>query len=234
MLCNAASPFVLSQARFKGHTTVRILGLDPSLRAYGWALHDTDAVGEKRCIARGLFSFFVVMIFIDRYVFARESLRSLVRDLKPDAVGVESPPFGESFSEGMFGLFLYTNEALRAEKYDVVYLSAGQVKAHARESLKRPDGWKMMKPDMVVAAKADTLTKKSWDHNEADAYLVGRLAGRFWGFYRGDLKLEDLTPVESKQFATVHTYVRGKNAGKTVYKGLMYREEDRFFCWSTV
>ena len=174
------------------------------------------------------------MTFVDRYVFARETLRTLLQKWTPEFVGIESPPFGESFSEGMYGLFLFSNEALKLERADVVFVSAGQVKAHARESLRRPDGWKMMKPDMVAAAKADTQTRKTWNHNEADAYLVGRLAGRFWSYLEGYLTNADLTPVETKQFSYAHTFVRGKNAGKTVHSGLKYREDDRFFRWSQI
>lgn len=211
-----------------------ILGLDPSLTNYGWALHDTTATGPGRCVLRGRYSSPASMVFVDRYVFAREQLRYLIQTHKPDRVGIESPPFGESFSEGMYGLFLYTNEALRLEQKDVVYLSAGQVKAHARESLKRPDKWKMDKPDMVAEAKRDTATRKPWNHNEADAYLVGRLAGRFWMFFEGLITESDLTPVEKHQFARTHTYIRGKKAGRTERSGIVYREEERFFLWSQV
>lgn len=212
---------------------MKILGLDPSLTAYGWALHETTATGGDRCLQRGRYSTPAKMVFVDRYVFARESLRELVRTHKPDKVGIESPPFGESFSEGMYGLFLYSNEALKSERTDVVYLSAGQVKAHAREFMRLPKDWKMGKPDMVSAAKEDTAPKKGkWDHNEADAYLVAKLAGRFWEFHEGRITRNDLTLVEKHQFAREHTFVRGKNAGKTVKSGLLFREEDRFFCWS--
>lgn len=213
---------------------MKVLGLDPSLTAFGWALHDTAVVGPGRCVDRGRHSTAADMTFVDRYVFMRDTLRDLIQRVRPDRVGIESPFFGGTYSEGMYGLFLYSNEALRLERRDVVFFSPLQVKAHARESLKRPLGWKMMKPDMVAAAKLDTGTRKVWDHNEADAYLVGRLAGRFWHYLDGDLPDPDLTPVERKYFSEVHTYQRGKKAGKTEKKGLIYREEDRFFCWSQV
>jgi hypothetical protein len=174
------------------------------------------------------------MLFVDRYVFMRETLRSLIQRYNPDKVGIESPPFGASYSEGMWGLFLYSNEALRLERKDVVYFTPPQVKAHARESLRRPDGWEMKKPDMVDAAKADTTTRKTWNHNEADAYLVARLAGRFWRYLDGELSDPDLTPVEFQYFAKTHTYVRGRHAGQTTKTGIVYREEDRFFRWSLV
>lgn len=176
------------------------------------------------------------MVFVDRYTGAREILRALVQRYKPDAVGIESPFFGGSFSEGMYALFTYTNEAMRLERRDVVYFSPLQVKAHARESLGRPDGWKMMKPDMVAAARADLGGKGvgPFDHNEADAYLVARLAGRFWGACRGVLPPSSLTSVERKLFTAEHTYIRGKRAGQTDRKGLLFREEDRYFEWSAL
>lgn len=171
------------------------------------------------------------MTFVDRYIFMRESLRTLLREVRPDKVGIESPIFHNMFSEGMYGLFLYSNEALRTERKDVVFFAPEQGKAHARESLRRPKGWKMLKGDMVEAAKKDT-GRGQWNHNEADAYLIGRLAARFWGFYAGSISEAELSPVEHSQFLLIHTYQRGKKAGQVVKKGLMYREEDRFFLWS--
>lgn len=208
-----------------------VLGLDPSLTAFGWAVHDSGASGPSRCVARGRFSTDSKMVFVDRYVSMRESLRKLLRETRPDKVGIESPVFKDLFSEGMYGLFLYSNEALKLERKDVVFFSPGQGKAHARESLRRPDGWKMLKGDMVEAARADTGGGK-WNHNEADAYLIARLSARFWSLYEGEIGEADLTPVERKQFLQIHTFQRGKHAGKTVKKGLLFREEDRFFRWS--
>jgi len=211
-----------------------ILGLDPSLTAFGWALHDTTVQGPSRCVGRGRYETASDMVFVDRYTFMRDTLRDLIQRTQPDRVGIESPFFGGSYSEGMYGLFLFSNEALRLERRDVVFFSPLQVKAHARESLKRPAKWEMMKPDMVAAAKHDTSTHKTWNHNEADAYLVARLAGRFWHYLDGDIQEDALSAVERKFFTSIHTFIRGKKAGLTEKKGLIYREDDRFFCWSQV
>jgi hypothetical protein len=131
----------------------------------------------------------------------------------------------------MYGLFLYSCEALRAECMDVVFWSPLQAKAHARDTLDRPKGWKMDKMDMVEAAKQDA-GKGRWNHNEADAYLVAVLSGRFWSFYDGTLESGGLTPTESRYFTRVHTYQRGRKAGKTVKTGAIHRDQDRFFMWS--
>jgi len=209
-----------------------VLGLDPSLRQFGWALHDTEADGKDRCIERGRFKTSSKDLFINRYTSMRSSLRLLIQTHQPDKIGIESPVFNDLWSEGMYGLFLYCNEALYLERKDVVFLSPGQVKSAARSLISRPKGWKMGKPDMVEAAKADTGGKGRWNHNEADAYLVARQAARFWQLIEGQIQEGDLTEVERSQFLKIHTYVRGKRAGETVKKGIYHREEDRFFLWS--
>lgn len=210
-----------------------VLGLDPSLTNYGWALHETAApVGApSRCVARGRFRTPSKMEFIERYKAQRESLRDVVREYRPDKVGIEFPVFDNLWSEGMYGLFLYSCEALRAECQDVVFWSPLQAKAHARDSLDRPPGWKMDKVDMVEAAKLDAGGGQ-WNHNEADAYLVAVLSGRFWSLHEGLIGEDDLTPTEKRYFMAVRTFTRGRKAGRTVKKGVIYRESDRFFMWS--
>ena len=163
---------------------MKILGLDPSLTNYGWAVHDTNAtVGTpERCIARGRFQTPSKMEFVERYMAQRESLRAVIRQYEPDRVGIEFPVFNNLWSEGMYGLFLYSCEALKAEHMDVVFWSPGQVKAHARDSIVRPTGWKMDKPDMVEAAKADCCAHMN--HNEADAYWSASFQDASGGFSR--------------------------------------------------
>jgi len=212
---------------------MKVLGLDPSLTNFGWALHDTNApVGDaSRCPGRGRFRTPAKMEFIDRYVYMRESLRALINEHQPDKVGLEFPVFGNLWSEGMYGLFLFTIEALKKEGCDVVFWSPLQVKAHARDTIDRPKGWKMDKVDMCEAAKTDAAGGR-WNHNEADAYLVGVLAGRFWSFFEGEVDEGGLTPTETRYFTLVKKYTRGKRAGRTVRKGVIHREDDRFFRWS--
>lgn len=209
------------------------LGLDPSLTNFGWALHNPSAAfGTKdRCPAKGLFQTPASMTYVDRYVSQRESLRAIIKQYKPDRVGIEFPVFGNLYSEGMYGLFLFCSEALQAERCDVVFWSPLQVKAHARELLSRPAGWKMDKTDMVEASKADAGPGR-WNHNESDAYHVARLSARFWALYDGTLEESDLTKTEANYFTEVKRYLRGKNAGKEFLKGVLFREEERFFLWS--
>lgn len=204
---------------------MKILGMDPSLRNFGWVVLDGDEV-----LARGRFQTDAKTLFIDRYISLRESVMSLISEHGIRYIGCEYPIFRDLYSEGMYGLFLYTAEAIKLSGGDVVYLSPGQVKAHARLFLGRPSGWKMEKIDMVEAAKKASPSPK-WDHNEADAFWVARAAQRFWMFVAGDIQDCDLTRVERQQFADVRTPKRGRDAGKLVQKGILFREDERFFRW---
>lgn len=208
------------------------LGLDPSLTQFGWALHNDEAPTPKeRCVKRGRFKTTSKQLFVDRYTELRESLYALIDEHKPDVMGIEYPVFNNIYSEGMYGLFLYSCEAIRKAKQDIVFFSPGQIKATARDALNRPKGWKMMKGDMVQAAQADAGGGR-WNHNEADAYWCAVHAARFWRFFGQDITESELTKVEQKQFANIHTYVRGSKAGTTVKTGISYREDERFFRWS--
>lgn len=213
---------------------MRILGLDPSLTNYGWALHDTEAEGVARCLERGRFRTKPREFpdEISRYLSLRASLDALIERLEPDAMGIEHPVFNDTYSEGMYGLFLFSLESIRGHSQDLVFFAPPQVKSFAKEILGRPKGWKMGKGDMVDAAKEDTGGKGKWDHNEADAYHVARAAGRFWELYAGLITENDLSFVEERTFTRIHTYVRGKKAGKTEMKGILHREAERFFLWS--
>lgn len=215
---------------------MRVLGLDPSLTNFGWAIHDSEAEGQDRCPLRGRFQTSSRQLFIDRYTDMRSHVRDLVSQVQVSLVGCEYPIFNDLWSEGMYGLFLYTCEALRESKVDLVFFSPPQIKAHARFFLDRPrvEGklWVMGKPDMVEAAKLDTGGSGKWNHNEADAYWVARTAARFWQFANGSLHASELTPGERKQFADIHTFKSGKRKGQTVQTGILYRENERFFRWS--
>ncbi len=216
---------------------MRVLGLDPSLTNFGWAVHDTEAVEDWGiCPERGRFQTSSKQLFVDRYIEMRANVRALVQKLGITRVGCEYPIFNDLWSEGMYGLFLFTCEALRLAQVDLVFFSPPQVKAHAREFLQRPkvDGklWVMGKGDMVEAARDSTGGKGKWNHNEADAYWVARSAARFWQLLDGVIGEDDLTRPERRQFKRIHTFQRGKRAGKTVKSGILYREDERFFRWA--
>lgn len=214
-----------------------------------------------RVLCRGRFQTSSKTLYVDRYAEMRERVRILIQETNPDGVGLEYPVFHDLFSEGMYGLFLYVSEALRLERQNVVFFSPLQLKAHARAYLDRPKSWKMGKPDMVLAAKNHSFSSSapkghkglispsvlegtasfggpltigpsaSWNHNEADAYWAATAASRFWLLHTKALSSMDLTDIEAKQFLEIRTPQKGKDAGKEIRQGLMYRESERFFIW---
>ena len=209
-----------------------VLGLDPSLTSYGWALHETTAQGQARCVSRGCHQTPSKMLEILRYMKHRDHVESLVRSLKPDRVAIEYPIFNELYSSGMYGLFLFTFEALLRSRADVVFLSNSSTKALVRRFLDRPKGWgQITKQDMIDAAKRD-VSRGRWKSDEADAYWVAVLGGRFWEFFVGNLTEDDLSDYERTLFTEIKRPLRGKMAGRTVEKGLLYRQNDRFFLLS--
>ena len=209
-----------------------ILGLDPSLRAFGWTLIDDNL----SIVDKGLFSTEADIIFVDRYIYLREELRKLIQECKKKTerlqVGIESPIFNDLYSEGMYGLFLYSNEALKLEKMDVVFLTPNQVKAHAHEFLGRPKGWKMQKADMVEACKKANPHVKSINHHQSDAYWVGRIASRFWDAMDGRIEIDTLSDLEKKHFTDVDLYIKGAKEGRVKRQGISHKEDDRWFRWS--
>jgi hypothetical protein len=210
---------------------VIVLGVDPSLTGFGWCVHDGSVAGPGRVIAKGQFSTPASRVVYWRYMYLREALSQLLDSFpEVEAVGVESPPFGESFSEGLYGLFLYVNETLMVRRKDVVYFDPHRVKLLARMDPTVRRGV-MDKGDMVDAAKQDTGIKK-WNHNEADAYIIARSTARFWDLHAERITPEELTPAETQVFRAVHTFQRGKKAGKTVKKGILFKEGDRFYQFS--
>lgn len=169
------------------------------------------------------------MVFVQRYMGMRALVGGLL-DKHPEvlAVGVESPPFGELWSEGLYGLFLYVNEAIYIRRKNVVYFDPHTLKLLARMDSSIIRG-RMDKAEMVEAARADAGIKGAFNHNEADAYHVARFAARFWELLEGVIFEPELTPSERHVFTRTHTYLKGARAGKTVKKGTIYRENDRFF-----
>jgi len=207
------------------------LGLDPSMSGFGWCVHDPWATGKARVVDKGRFASPSSEVFIARYL----GLRACVLDLLDDypevkIVGVESPPFGEAWSEGLYGLFLYVNEAIYLRRRDVVYFDPSTVKALTKEDPEVRKG-KMFKADMVAMAQADTGVFR-WNGDEADAYHIARFAARFWLLIEGEITEDVLLPSEKHTFLRSHTFTRGKHAGETQKLGTLFREDERFFRFS--
>jgi len=205
------------------------LGLDASLRQFGWSVYCGSF--SEPLIDRGRFCTESSSLFVDRYILLRDNLSRLIKIVQPSFVGVEYPVFNALYSEGLYGLFLFSCEALRKNKCNTVFFSPGQVKAQARFHLGRPGKWKMQKADMVEAALKHSGDPRKWNHNEADAYWVANLTHRFSEFYHSRITELDLNPVEKHLFLNIKIFKKGVNKGKKKITGVFYREDERFFLW---
>jgi Holliday junction resolvasome RuvABC endonuclease subunit len=206
------------------------LGLDPSLNGFGWCVHDSSKLGAERIVQSGVVSTSTKTMWVKRYVSLREEVAKIIdRYLVIEAVGVESPNYGDLWSEGAYGLFLMVNEAIWSRRKDVVFFDPSSLKMLAKGDPSVRKG-KMHKSDMVDAAKAETGVRLN--HNAADAYHVARFAARFWMLFKGQLTEDDLLPSELHAFTRIHTFVRGKRAGQTVKHGAIFKENARFFRFS--
>jgi len=166
-------------------------------------------------------------------MYYRDALSDLLRDVTFDRVGIEAPIYGASFSEGMYALFQYCNEAILSAKSDIVYISNSQSKERVKDYLERPKKWTISKDDIIEAAFKDTGEMGRWVGDEADAYWIAQGASRFWHYHAGRLPREELKPFEVRQFDLRHTFTRGKKKGLTERSGLIYKKNESFFLWSS-
>jgi Holliday junction resolvasome RuvABC endonuclease subunit len=210
----------------------RIVGFDPSMTNFGWVVLDEGHTKEPSLVARGRFQTKSKQLFIARYTYLRDQVIELLAEYDPDNVSCESPIFNDLYSEGMYALFMYVNEAVWKAEKDIVFFSPGQLKKLAKTVLKRPKVWKMEKEDMVQAAKRLLNVRKNINHNEADAVWAGRAGARFFALINELIDEGDLIAAERDMFIKTHTFIRGKRAGQTVRSGLVFKENKRYFRFS--
>jgi len=205
-----------------------VLGLDPSLTGYGWALIDTERDGIDNVLDYGVWKTTAKTFMPARYRFLADSLDEMVKTCEHDIdfVGIEHPPFNASYSLGLYALYMYTTEVLMNHRLPFVYFLPSQLKAYVRSILE--DSGKMFKSDMKDAMKQllDGEWKGRLNNNVADAYLLAYQAGRFKKLLDGDLKESDLTEKEHSSWART---IKRRKTGKIDKVGHMYQEDDKFF-----
>jgi Holliday junction resolvasome RuvABC endonuclease subunit len=215
---------------------MKVLGLDPSLTGFGWALHDTEKAGHLRCIEWGEIKTPSNTLEVVRHFSIRNTLCDLIQRLNPEYIAMETPIFGSTYSEGMYALFVTSQQAVYLSRKDLVFFAVTQVKAHAREFLDYPTSLDMGKRQMMEAVRKDMGIDKlqNKEHNRADAYLIARMGARFWSLYSGLLGKSELTKYESEAFCRSHLFTKGAKKGQTENTGIIHREGERFHLWSRV
>lgn len=206
-----------------------VLGLDPSLTGYGWALIDTEQEGMDQILDYGVMKTKAKTLMPRRYRDLANGVHDIIEQADVDQidfVGIEHPPFNASYSLGLYALYMYTFEVLMDHRLPFVYFLPTQLKAFVRAIL--DDYRKMFKSDMKDAMKV--LLDDEWEgrlnNNVADAYLVAYHAGRFKKLLDGDLTEEDLTDKEKQSMTKT---IKRRKTGKIDKVGMMYQEDEKFF-----
>lgn len=206
------------------------LGLDPSLRAYGWCVYDDEAPNPRlHLVASGHEGTLPLTIPVARFMHFRSLVADLLRKFEVDAVGIESPAFsGGPFSENHFGLMMFSLEAVFDRRKNCVLFDPTTLKYLIGKST-------YGKMDIQRFVQLDTMSSQTIDNNEADAYCIARSASRFMRVRSGQLKPEDLTKNELSVFLT-RTKKKRKTDGSLSFKKTahVFRENSRFFEFSRV
>lgn len=205
-----------------------VLGLDPSLTGYGWCLIDTEKEGREQVLDYGVWKTTARTYMPRRYRILTDQLQELLEncEYKIDWIGIEHPPFGASYTPGLYALYMYTWEVVMNHRIGFVYFLPTQLKAFVRSIL--DDDGKMFKSDMKDAM--NLLLNNEWkgrlNHNVADAYLTAYHAWRFRLLIKGEITEEDLTPKEAQAWTRT---IRRRKTGKVDYVGALYQEDDKWY-----
>lgn len=206
------------------------LGLDPSLKAYGWCVHDSQAQDPRlRLVASGHEGTLPLTVPVARFMHFRSLVADLLRRYEVGAVGIESPAYGGGpFSENHFGLMMFSLEAVFERRRDCVLFDPTTVKHMVGKST-------YGKLDMQRFVQRDTMSASVIDNNEADAYCIARFAARFMEVRAGLLKPSDLTEHEASVFLTRAKKHKRSDGSLSLRKTAhVFRENSRFFEFSRV
>lgn len=211
------------------------LGLDPSFRAYGWAIHDSSAVGKSRRVASGHEGTLSDTVPVARFLHFQSVVDDLLRKF-PDvkAVGIESPAYEAGpFQLIHFGLMMFSQIPIFERRKDLVLFDPATLKLLAKEDPIKKKGV-MGKADMQRRVQLDTLDTRVIDNNEADAYLVAYYTARLMNLLNDDVDPDHLTESEKRVFLTRQKTVKKRGKKFRVNSSHVFRENSRFFKFSKV
>jgi Holliday junction resolvasome RuvABC endonuclease subunit len=206
------------------------LGLDPSLRAYGYAYYNSEAIPQKRRMASGHEGTLSLTVPVARFMHFRALVQDLLSRYEVKAVGIESPAYGGgAFSENHFGLMMFSLEAIFEKRIDCVLFDPTTLKYMTTG--KSTAG----KLDMQRFVQLDTLDTKALQNDEADAYCVARATARFMKIKDGILSIDQLSENEKKVFLTRTRKKKTATGAKLIKRTAhIFRENSRYFQFSKV
>lgn len=205
------------------------LGLDPSLRNYGWAVYDSLAViPSLRRVASGRQGTIPLTVPVARFMHFRSLVADLLCRYSVRVVGMESPAYGSTNASAHYALMMFSLEPIFERRIDCVLFDPVTVKLITAG--KGTAG----KSDMRRFVQLDTMSSDNISSDEADAYCIAREAMRFVMFMDGKLDSKDLTSGETRAFLT-RQRKRGKGASAKIQKvAHVFRENSRWFRFSKI
>lgn len=208
------------------------LGLDPSLRSFGWALVNTSLKGQSRRVDSGHESTLSSTCQPARYLHLQQLVRDLINKYqKIDVIGIESPAYSAGpFQSIHHSLMMFSLAEIFLARKDCVLFDPSTREYLIRNGKKG----KLNKSDVQRFVQLDTMDPISLQNDEADAYVIGFFAARFLELRRGLIKPQDLSPAEAQKFLYMTKQKKtpiGKRLIKTAH---LFRENKRFFDFSRV
>jgi Holliday junction resolvasome RuvABC endonuclease subunit len=207
------------------------LGLDPSLRAYGWAVYDSKAANPKnRRVSSGHEGTLSLTVPVARFMHFRALVEDLLSRYSVQTVGIESPAYqGGPFSENHFGLMMFSLEAVFEKRIDCVLFDPTTLKFM---STGKSNAGKL---DMQRFVQMDTLDPNPIQNDEADAFCVARAAARFMELKDNILSADDLSLNEKKVFLTRIRKKKTATGARIIKRTAhIFRENSRYFSFSKV
>lgn len=209
---------------------MRALGLDPSLKNYGFAIFDSDApIPSLRRVVSGRVATVSSTVPVVRFMHFRALVADLLRKYRVDVVGIESPAYSAGpFSERHFGLMMFSLESIFERRKDAVLFDPTTVKLMTGKG-------NASKADIIQFVKLDTMSTDPISNDEADAYCIAKFAARFTQLRRGQISPDDLSDGEKRVFLT-RTIQKKKTDGSVSIKRTAhaFRSNSRFFEFSLV
>jgi len=206
------------------------IGFDPSLRSYGWAVINTDAIRPSdKLIASGHEGTLASIVPVVRFIHFRTLVASLLKRFNVDVVGIESPAYGGgAFSERHYGLMLYSLEAIFEARKDCVLFDPATLKFLVGKG-------SATKTDVQRYVQLDTMNTKVINNDEADSYCIAKFASRFVDTKIGRIRPEDLTASERRVFVERTRKIK-TTSGEKITKRIahIFRENNRYFEFSRV
>lgn len=206
------------------------LGLDPSLRAYGWCVHNSEENGKNRRVDSGSHSTTSDMVPVVRFMQFREMVGDLIQKYHPQVVGIESPAYDGPFQVIHHGLLLFSLESIFKHRKDVTFFDPSTLKSLVRGNSSKKG--QINKIDVQRFVSLDMMDPKLLPNDEADAYALGYFAARLFGVLDGSVPPGSLSESEKRVFIEKTRKIKTLKGSVVKPNAQIYRENSRIFRFS--